>query len=76
MQNPIVYDYSKKLSQIHSLLRVVVLLLITLLLGMGFLLYKVIDNAEEKVSNSKQQTEEFVNGMDSLQQQNGIVDNE
>lgn len=77
MQNPIVYDYSKKISQIHSLLRVVVLLLITLLLGMGILLYKAIDNAEETVSNySKQQIEEFYHGMDSLQQQNGIVDNE
>ncbi len=76
IQSPAVDNCQKKLSQIYSLLKVVVFLLVSLLLGLGFLLYKVVDNSDMKDSKPKLQTEEFVNGADSLQRQNDVSYNE
>jgi serine/threonine protein phosphatase PrpC len=76
MQSHVANNYHRELSYIRSLLMVIVALLIIVLLGLGYVLYEVKDNAYKKESMSTQQTEEMISDTDSLQQQAEVPDNE
>lgn len=72
----VVNNYQRELSYIRSLLIVIVVLLILVLSGLGYVLFEVKDNAYKNEVITKQETEEMISITDSLQQQTEVLNNE
>lgn len=73
---PIVKSKGKELSQIRSLLKVVIFLLLSVLFGMGFLAYQIYKISDANESSSMYQIENIVWDVDSLLQLVDSLENE